>query len=77
MANSITLSQPAYKELLNRLSKLEKMVASLLKKFEEEPPYGTEAWWDWAIKKGKEDIKKGQYTALKTHKDIDKFFNSL
>lgn len=78
MANTITLTQTAYKELLNRLSKLEKMMATLLEKLkEEEPPYGTEAWWEWSIKKGKEDIKKGRYTTLKTHKDIDRFFESL
>lgn len=77
MSNTITLSQPAYKELLKRLSKLERMVATLLEKFEQEPPYGTDSWWQWSIKKGKEDIKKGRYTEITTDKQREIFFKSL
>jgi hypothetical protein len=53
------------------------MIAQLLEKLEQEPPYGSDAWWEWPIKKGKEDIKKGKYTSLKTHREIDRFFESL
>jgi len=77
MANTVTLTQSTYKELLNRLSRLEKMVISLLEKFDQEPPSGTDAWWEWAIKKGKEDIKKGQYVEITTKKQRDAVLKSL
>jgi len=77
MSNSITLSQSAYKELLSRINHLEKMVASLMKKFEQEPPYGTDAWWDWSIKKSEEDIKKGDYYELRDKKELDSFFKNI
>lgn len=77
MANTVTLSQPAYKELLNRLSRLEKMVVSLVEKFEQEPPYGTDAWWDWSIKKSKEAIKKGEYVEITTKQQLNDYFKSL
>ena len=77
MNNAITLSQSAYKEILARMNKLEKMIANLMDKFEQEPPYGTEAWWKWSIKKGKEDIKKGRVIEITTKKQRDAFFKSL
>lgn len=77
MSNSITLSQSAYKDLVSRVNRLEKMVSALLSRFEQEPPYGSDAWWNWSIKKGKEDIKKGRYTDVTTDKQRDAFFKSL
>jgi len=76
MANTITLSQPAYKELLNRLSKLESMVAVLLQKFEKEPPYGSDEWWNYSIKKGEEDIKKGNFKVFDSGKSLSKYLQS-
>lgn len=59
------------------MNRLEKMVASILEKFEQEPPYGSDAWWKWSIKKGKEAIKKGEYVEVTTDKQRDDFFKSL
>ncbi|GIW64692.1 MAG: hypothetical protein KatS3mg092_0625 [Patescibacteria group bacterium] len=76
MANTITLTQSSYKELLNRLSRLEKMVATLLEKFEKEPTYGSDEWWYYSIKKGEEDIKKGNYKVFDSSKDLKKYLKS-
>ncbi len=40
MASTVVLSQSAYKEIITRLSRLEKILYSLLEKLEKEPPYG-------------------------------------
>jgi len=77
MSNTVTLSQSAYKELLARMNRLEKMIATLLERFEQEPPYGSDAWWDWSIKKGKEAIKKGEYVEITTQKQLDDVFKTL
>jgi len=77
MGNVVTLSESAYKQLLTRITHLEKMVISLVEKFETEPEEGTKAWWEWADKKGREAIKKGEYTTLRTQKDLDNFFKNL
>lgn len=76
MANGVTLSQPAYKELIQRLSKLEKMVGFLVEKFEKEPFYGSDEWWKWSIKKGEEDIKKGHYKLFDSAKEMTKYLRS-
>lgn len=76
MAETITLSQPAYKELLNRLSKLEKMVASLLEKIEKESLYGSGKWWQYSIRKGEEDIKKGNFKVFDSAKSLTKYLRS-
>lgn len=77
MANTIVISTSAYKELLTRLSRLEKMMVMILGKFESEPPYGSDKWWDWAHEKGLKAKEKGEYTRLKSREDIDKFFDAL
>lgn len=77
MSNTITLSQSAYKELLTRMNRLEKMVSSLLERFEQEPTYGSEAWWMWSDKKALEDIKKGSYRTFESVKDMKKYLQSL
>jgi len=40
MTNIVILSQSPYKEIISRLSRLEKIVSSLAEKLEKEPPYG-------------------------------------
>ena len=77
MSNTISLPQPAYKELINRLTKLEGMIQTLLEKIEKEPAEGSDEWWEWAHKKGLEDIEKGRYTSVSTKKELDAFFQSL
>jgi hypothetical protein len=76
MANTVTLTQPAYKELLDRLTRLEKIVVSLLEKFEKEPTYGSNEWWKYSIKKGEEDIKKGNYKLFDSGKSLSKYLQS-
>ncbi|MEM3362585.1 MAG: hypothetical protein QXG16_04715 [Candidatus Anstonellaceae archaeon] len=76
MANTITLTQSAYKELINRLNRLEKMVITLLEKFEKEPVYGSEEWWQYSIKKGEEDIKKRNFKVFDSGKSLAKYLQS-
>lgn len=76
MANTVTLTQPAYRELLDRLTKLEKMVVTLLEKFEKEPAYGSDDWWEYSMKKGEEDIKKGNYKVFDSGKSLSKYLQS-
>ncbi len=77
MEQTVTLTQSAYKDLLSRVNKLETMMVKLLKQFEKEPPYGSEAWWAWADRKGREAKKKGEYTEITTKKQLDAYFKSL
>lgn len=77
MADTITISQSAYKELLARVTRVEKMVAEILEKFESEPPYGSDKWWNWSIKKGEEDLKKGNYEVFESAKELVKHLKSL
>lgn len=75
MNQVIQLSQSQFETLLERLSRLEKMVAKLLKK--EEPAEGTDEWWKLSDKEAMEDIKKGEYYELKNKEDIKNFFKHI
>ena len=44
---------------------------------EDDPEYGSDAWWEWAIKQGEEDIKAGNLTTLQSKEDIKQFFDNL
>ncbi|MDH7476225.1 MAG: hypothetical protein QHH09_02000 [Microgenomates group bacterium] len=77
MSNTITLSQSAYKQLLERLINVEKKLSDLLEKIEREPVYGTDEWWDWSDKKAVADIKKGNYLVFDSPKKLKKHLDSL
>lgn len=76
MSKTIQLSQTQFDILLQRLTRLEKMVAKLLEK-DEEPPYGSDEWWEWSDKKALEEVKKGEYYELKDEADINDFFKHI
>ncbi len=44
---------------------------------EGEPEYGTDAWWEWSIKQGEDDIKAGKVTTLQNKEEIEKFFDNI
>jgi hypothetical protein len=76
MAQTITLTQSAYNELLARITKLEKTVISLISS-PKEPKYGTDAWFEWAHKEGMKAIEKGDYYELRTDKELKDFFDNI
>lgn len=76
MMNQVThVSQDQFETLLKRLSRLEKMMAMLLKK--EEPPKGTDEWWEWSDKKALEGIKRGEYKEFKSAKEMVTYLEKL
>ncbi len=77
MAQTITLTQSAYKEILNRLSRLERLVVKVLKSNYVEPAYGSSEWWEWSNKKAMDDIKRGDYYELRDEKELKDFFDNI
>ena len=81
MKNSITLSKTDYQNLLNRVKTLEHIVRDLVgqlkDKLDLEPPYGSDAWWEWSSKKGEENIRAGRSTRITSKKELKTFFESL
>jgi hypothetical protein len=77
MANTVVLSQSAYKEIITRLSRLEKILSSLLEKLEKEPPYGSDEWWEWSDKKALKDIEEGNYKTFSSAKELKKYLENL
>ena len=73
MSQVIQLSKSQFESLLERINRLEKMVASLMYK-KKEPPYGSDEWWEWSDKEALKDIKKGDYFELKDKEAIMDFF---
>lgn len=77
MANTVILSESAYKKLVSRLSHLERVVMELVEKLGQEPLEGTEAWWERTHRKGMDAKKKGEYTRIRTQTELKNFFKNL
>ena len=79
MSKTMTVSPAIIEMILTKLDRLEKAILKLVEIIEadKEPPYGTSAWWEWSDKKALEDYRKGKYTSIKTHGELDKFFANL
>lgn len=66
MSQAISVSPKTIEEILTRLDRLTREVKAIKTKlFEEEPPYGSDKWWEKEINEGLEEIKQGKYTVYK------------
>lgn len=78
MNQAITVSPKTIEEILARLDRLAKEVKAIKARlFEAEPPYGSDAWWEWSDKKALEEAKRGKGTKISNKKELTAFFKSL
>lgn len=78
MAQTITVPVKTFEEILLRLDQLTKEVRVIKARlFSEEPPYGSDEWWDWSDKKALESIRKGKGITIHNTKELNAFFKSL
>ncbi len=78
MNQTVIVPQKAIETILSRLDELSKEIKFIKSRLtQEEPPYGSEAWWHWSDTKALEDVKKGNYTTIKSKKGLDVYFKSL
>ncbi len=78
MSQATTVSTKTIEQILARLDMLTKeMKVIKTRLFGEEPPYGSDAWWEWSDKKALEEIKAGKYTSIHNKKGLQTFLDSL
>ena len=77
MAQTVTVPAKTFQEILSRLDKLTRDVHAIKARlFENEPPYGSDEWWEWSDKKALEDIKAGRVVKFDSAKDAIKWLKS-
>ena len=73
MSQAITVTPKTIEEILSRLDRITKDITTIKARlFEQEPKYGSDAWWDKEIKEGLEEVKQGKYTVYENAKDLIK-----
>lgn len=78
MSQAITITPKTVETIVEQLAKLTKEVKAIKARlFEEEPPYGSDEWWEWSDKKAIEEIKAGKGIKITNKKELDIFFNNL
>ncbi len=78
MSNTITVPASFIDTVLKKLDRLEKTVARLASVLEEkEPPYGSDAWWEWSNKKGLQEIREGKGIVVRNKKELGALFKTL
>ncbi len=71
MAQTVSIDAKTIQRILADLDNLRKDMAAVKEKlFDKEPPYGSDEWWKWADKKGREDIKEGRYKTFSNAEDL-------
>lgn len=77
MAQAITVRRKTLDEIISRLDRLTDEVRAIKAKlFEEEPPYGSDEWWEWSDRKAAEDIKAGRVVKFDSVEETIKWLNS-
>ncbi len=78
MNQAITVTPKTIEQILTRLDTLTKEVKTMKARlFGEEPPYGSDAWWEWSDKEAQKEIKAGRYTTVHSKKELQTFLDSL
>ena len=78
MAHTITVNAKTLEHVVSQLDKLTKDMAAVKERLLlEEPPYGSDAWWEWSDKKALEDYKKGDYISFKSTKEMVEHLKKL
>lgn len=78
MANAVSIDAKTIQIILSRLDKINKELNAIKAKiFEEEPAYGSDAWWKWSDKKAIQEIKAGKGTVIHNKQELDDFFKNL
>lgn len=78
MNNVITVDAKTIGTILSRLDKLARDMEVIKERLlQEEPEYGSDAWWEWSDKKALEDIRAGKYTEISTVKELQIHLDSL
>ncbi len=77
MSQTITIPAKTIEQILTRLDALSREVKAIKTRlFEEEPTYGSDAWWEWSNKKAIEEIKAGKGIKFNTAKEAMQWLNS-
>lgn len=77
MANGVSVNTKTVNHIVAQLDKLARDVEAIKARvFEQEPPYGSDAWWEWSDKKALEDIKAGKGIKFNSAKEAIKWLNS-
>lgn len=77
MNQAVTVSPKTINTIVARLDELTKEVKAIKTRlFEEEPSYGSDAWWEWSERKADEDIKAGRIVRFDSVKETIKWLNS-
>ena len=71
------VSAKTINEIFTRLDELTSAVKKIsLRLLAEEPPYGSDEWWDKSDKKAMEEIKAGKGIKFNTVQDAIRWLNS-
>ena len=78
MSQTITVTPKTIDAIVEQLAKLTIEVKAIKARlFEEEPTYGSDAWWEWSDKKALDEIKAGKGIKIHSKKELDVFFKRI
>lgn len=71
----VTISEKKLDMILSTLEALKRDVKIVKEKLRDAPPYGSDEWWEWSMKKSMEDYTQGKcqtFTPDTYLKELDK-----
>lgn len=77
MEQTIAVNRNTITEILNILKAMKEELSLVRERLEVAPPYGSDEWWQWSIKKSEEDFKAGRYVSFDTPEKLQKYLDSL
>lgn len=70
----VTIAEKKLDMILSTLEALKRDVKIVKEKLKDAPPYGSDEWWEWSMKKSEEDFTAGRYTEFAS---VDAYIKDL
>lgn len=77
MPNTVSVNAKTINHIVAQLDKLARDVEAIKARvFTQEPPYGSDLWWEKEIEEAEETIRKGKGIKFNSAKEAIKWLNS-
>lgn len=75
MASTVTITRSEFNRLTERLNRLEQSLNVFVEWLGNEPPIGTDQWWEWSDRKALLDVRKGNYSSFDSAEEMVSYLN--
>lgn len=77
MVQTAQINPEKIEEILSTLKEVKRELKEVKETLDREPPYGSDAWWNWSDRRAMEDFAAGRYKTFRTNREFKAYLDGL